>query len=150
MPVWFAAWGHDYSNVNAARRCYTNLLHRLGDGPLIHSVTRDQHAAEAVLGGAARVVEAGDDLLLAAGVHVGLKTVILTDSSKVALITLVSLLRRLDMPLIDCQQETAHLSRFGARPISRQVFAAELSRLVNSPHTPGAWKAAALLESDRT
>jgi len=49
-----------------------------------------------------------------------------------------------------CQQETAHLSRFGARPISRQVFAAELSRLVNSPHTPSAWKAAALLESDRT
>ena len=72
------------------------------------------------------------------------------DSSKVALMRLVSLLKRLDMPLIDCQQETAHLSRFGARPISRQVFAAELSRLVNLPHTPSAWKAAALLESDRT
>ena len=72
------------------------------------------------------------------------------DSSKVALMRLVSLLKRLDVPLIDCQQETAHLSRFGARPISRQVFAAELSRLVNSPHTPSAWKAAALLESDRT
>ena len=72
------------------------------------------------------------------------------DSSKVALMRLVSLLKRLDVPLMDWQQETAHLSRFGARPISRQVFAAELSRLVNSPHAPSAWKAAALLESDRT
>ena len=53
------------------------------------------------------------------------------------------------MPLIDCQQETAHLTRFGARPIPRQVFAAELSRLVNSAQAAGAWKAAAKFESDR-
>ena len=72
------------------------------------------------------------------------------DASKVALMRLVSLLEQLNMPLIDCQQETAHLSRFGARPISRQVFAAELSRLVNSPHAPSVWKAAAHSESDRT
>ncbi len=72
------------------------------------------------------------------------------DASKVALMRLVSLLELLNMPLIDCQQETAHLSRFGARPISRQVFAAELSRLVNSPHAPSVWKAAAHSESDRT
>jgi leucyl/phenylalanyl-tRNA--protein transferase len=72
------------------------------------------------------------------------------DASKVALMRLVSLLERLNMPLIDCQQETPHLSRFGARPIARQVFAAELSRLVNSPQAAGAWKAAALSESDRT
>jgi len=71
------------------------------------------------------------------------------DASKVALMSLVSLLKELDIPLVDCQQETAHLSRFGARPIAREVFAAELSRLVNSPHTPGAWKAAAASESDR-
>jgi leucyl/phenylalanyl-tRNA--protein transferase len=72
------------------------------------------------------------------------------DASKVALMRLVSLLKQLNMPLIDCQQETAHLSRFGARPISRQVFAAELSRLVNSPYAPSVWKAAAQSESDRT
>jgi leucyl/phenylalanyl-tRNA--protein transferase len=71
------------------------------------------------------------------------------DASKVALMRLVSLLTRLDMPLIDCQQETAHLMRFGARPIPRQVFAAELSRLVNSAQAAGAWKAAAMSESDR-
>jgi leucyl/phenylalanyl-tRNA--protein transferase len=72
------------------------------------------------------------------------------DASKIALMRLVSLLTQLNMPLIDCQQETAHLSRFGARPIPRQVFAAELSRLVNSAQAAGAWKAAALSESDRT
>jgi len=64
-----------------------------------------------------------------------------SDASKVALLMLVSLLKQLNVPLIDCQQETAHLSRFGARPISRQVFAAELSRLVNSSHAPAGWKA---------
>ena len=73
-----------------------------------------------------------------------------SDASKVALMRLVSLLKRLDMPLIDCQQETAHLVRFGARPIPRQLFADELSRLVNSAQAAGAWKAAALSESDRT
>ena len=70
------------------------------------------------------------------------------DASKVALMRLILLLKEMDVPLVDCQQETAHLSRFGARPISRQVFAAELSRLVNSSHAPSAWKAAAQSESD--
>jgi leucyl/phenylalanyl-tRNA--protein transferase len=71
------------------------------------------------------------------------------DASKVALMRLVSLLKELDVPLVDCQQETAHLSRFGARPISRQVFAAELSRLVHSTHASSAWKAAAPSQTDR-
>ena len=70
------------------------------------------------------------------------------DASKIALMRLVALLDRLDMPLVDCQQETAHLTRFGARPIPRQVFAAELSALVNSEHAPGAWQAAVALDSD--
>jgi leucyl/phenylalanyl-tRNA---protein transferase len=71
------------------------------------------------------------------------------DASKIALTRLISLLGRLDVPLVDCQQETAHLSRFGARPIPRQVFAAELSGLVNSVDARDAWKSAAALESDR-
>jgi leucyl/phenylalanyl-tRNA---protein transferase len=71
-----------------------------------------------------------------------------SDASKVALMRLALLLKEMNVPLIDCQQETAHLSRFGARPISRQVFAAELSRLVNSPQAPNAWKAAANAESN--
>jgi leucyl/phenylalanyl-tRNA---protein transferase len=64
------------------------------------------------------------------------------DASKIALMRLVALLRAMEVPLIDCQQETAHLVRFGARPIPRQVFAAEVSRLVNSPPVSSVWKAA--------
>lgn len=71
-----------------------------------------------------------------------------SDASKVALIKLVSMLKRLQVPLIDCQQETAHLVRFGARPISRRLFAEEVLRLVNSTEAPGAWNDAAALESD--
>jgi len=63
------------------------------------------------------------------------------EASKVALVHLVGLLRSNGMPLIDCQQETQHLARFGARPISRREFAGRLERLVNTPAPPpGAWR----------
>ena len=63
------------------------------------------------------------------------------DASKVALVHLVSILRANDMPMIDCQQETQHLARFGARPISRDEFAQRVSALVNSsPPPPDAWR----------
>ena len=55
------------------------------------------------------------------------------EASKVALVHLVGLLRSNGMPMIDCQQETQHLARFGARPISRRDFASHLQRLVNTP-----------------
>src|SRR4051794_36162701 len=42
-----------------------------------------------------------------------------TDASKIALVALVQLLRRHEFPMIDCQQQTQHLARFGARPIAR-------------------------------
>jgi leucyl/phenylalanyl-tRNA--protein transferase len=45
------------------------------------------------------------------------------DASKVALVHLVGILRTLNFPLIDCQQETVHLASFGARPIPRVQFA---------------------------
>jgi leucyl/phenylalanyl-tRNA---protein transferase len=66
-----------------------------------------------------------------------------TDASKVALAHLVDILRRQDVPLIDCQQQTSHLARLGARPIRRREFAAALSRLVNSTATTDAWRAVA-------
>jgi leucyl/phenylalanyl-tRNA---protein transferase len=62
-----------------------------------------------------------------------------TDASKVALAHLVAMLRRAGMPLIDCQQETAHLASLGARPISRAEFAKRLGALVNSPAPPDTW-----------
>ncbi len=62
-----------------------------------------------------------------------------TDASKVAFVHLVGMLRARGFPLIDCQQETAHLASFGARPIPRRVFAERLSALVNSAAPEGAW-----------
>jgi leucyl/phenylalanyl-tRNA--protein transferase len=64
-----------------------------------------------------------------------------TDASKVALAHLVDILRGRGVPMIDCQQQTSHLARLGARPIPRQEFAAALSRLVNSTPTTDAWRA---------
>src|SRR5204863_7302591 len=69
-----------------------------------------------------------------------------SDASKVALVHLVTILQRLGVPFIDCQQETEHLSRFGARPIGRNEFAERLSRLVHSTLSTQAWKDAGQAE----
>lgn len=61
------------------------------------------------------------------------------NASKVALVNLVELMSRRAMPMIDCQQETEHLARFGARPIPRREFADRLAPLVNSPQPAGLW-----------
>ena len=63
-----------------------------------------------------------------------------TDASKVALAALVAQLQRLAVPLIDCQQETAHLATFGARPIPRARFAAHLAELIHSADPPPGWR----------
>lgn len=52
-----------------------------------------------------------------------------TDASKISLVYLVDLLQRAGFPLIDCQQETAHLASLGAEPISRAHFIEQLYRL---------------------
>jgi leucyl/phenylalanyl-tRNA---protein transferase len=62
------------------------------------------------------------------------------DASKVALAHLVERLRSLDVPLIDCQQETEHLASLGARPIPRTRFAALLSELIHSTAPPAGWQ----------
>ncbi len=61
-----------------------------------------------------------------------------TDASKVALVALVEKLKQDGFELIDCQQETKHLARFGARPIPRRDFVQRLAKLINSgePHSP--------------
>lgn len=65
-----------------------------------------------------------------------------TDASKVALAHLVGIAQRVHLPMIDCQQETAHLASLGARPISRREFAARLRGLVDALPEAGAWPAA--------
>jgi leucyl/phenylalanyl-tRNA--protein transferase len=63
-----------------------------------------------------------------------------TDASKVALLRLAAILRRLEVPLIDCQQETEHLATLGARPIPRREFAQRLARLVAGGAPPARWR----------
>jgi leucyl/phenylalanyl-tRNA--protein transferase len=63
-----------------------------------------------------------------------------TDASKVALVHLVALLKRQGVPLVDCQQETAHLGSFGARPIPRAAFAVHLSELIHSTGPVPGWR----------
>jgi leucyl/phenylalanyl-tRNA--protein transferase len=53
-----------------------------------------------------------------------------TDASKVAMAHLVDWLNDEGVPLIDCQQETAHLASLGARPIARREFLARLKQLL--------------------
>jgi leucyl/phenylalanyl-tRNA--protein transferase len=62
-----------------------------------------------------------------------------TDASKVALVSLVGLLRGQGVSMIDCQQETAHLSSLGARPIPRAAFAGWLGELIHSMMPPAGW-----------
>jgi leucyl/phenylalanyl-tRNA--protein transferase len=69
-----------------------------------------------------------------------------SDASKVALVGLVSRLRALGVPMIDCQQETAHLASFGARAMSRRRFAARLAELIHSLEPPPGWTAGRLGE----
>lgn len=62
------------------------------------------------------------------------------DASKVALVRLCRQLEAWGFGLIDCQMETAHLARLGARPIPRADFVARLAELINLPHLPGPWR----------
>jgi leucyl/phenylalanyl-tRNA--protein transferase len=62
------------------------------------------------------------------------------DASKVAFVCLVRQLARWGFGLVDCQQETDHLARFGARALPRERFLAELERLTALPNRPGPWR----------
>ncbi|HYH46959.1 MAG TPA: leucyl/phenylalanyl-tRNA--protein transferase [Thermoanaerobaculia bacterium] len=61
------------------------------------------------------------------------------DASKAAFATLAAQLARWDFPLIDCQQATAHLARFGAREWSRRRFLRALDEALALPTRPGPW-----------
>lgn len=62
------------------------------------------------------------------------------DASKVAFVTLVEWLISWGVQLIDCQQETSHLARFGAEAWPRERFVNEVQRLVQLPVKPDAWR----------
>jgi leucyl/phenylalanyl-tRNA--protein transferase len=68
-----------------------------------------------------------------------------TDASKIALAALICLAREHGVPLIDCQQSTAHLASLGGREIPREDFECQLT-LASGPaairrwtYHPGLW-----------
>lgn len=63
----------------------------------------------------------------------------LPDASKAAFVTLVGHLRERGFTLIDCQQNTNHLARFGAREVPRPAFQERLREAIRQPIPPGPW-----------
>ena len=61
------------------------------------------------------------------------------DASKIALVGLVRELQRRGFGLIDCQMNTAHLARFGARELPRSDFLQRVKDLVHYPEPRGPW-----------
>lgn len=62
-----------------------------------------------------------------------------TNASKIALVHLVRRLQRWDFQLLDCQQTTPHMQRFGAREIRRRDFMAILEDATLQPTIFGRW-----------
>lgn len=56
-----------------------------------------------------------------------------SNASKIALAALVCCASRWGVPLIDCQQETAHLASMGAAPVPRAVFVQTVAAAVRCP-----------------
>ena len=61
------------------------------------------------------------------------------DASKVSFIWLMKLLEHWGFSLIDCQQVTGNLLRFGAYPVPRETFMAALEDALRIPGRPGKW-----------
>ncbi len=61
------------------------------------------------------------------------------DASKIAFVTLVRQLQRWKFSLVDCQQKTEHLMRFGAVMWRRSKFQAAIARGQEVPTRQGPW-----------
>ncbi|PLW98045.1 MAG: leucyl/phenylalanyl-tRNA--protein transferase [Marinilabiliales bacterium] len=61
------------------------------------------------------------------------------DASKVALIALTEKLRSFEINVIDCQQDTDHMRRMGARPIPRSEFKKLLAEAMKYEAVKGNW-----------
>ncbi|THB69314.1 MAG: leucyl/phenylalanyl-tRNA--protein transferase [Desulfovibrio sp.] len=61
------------------------------------------------------------------------------DASKVALVHLVEQLTCWGFTLVDCQQTTEHMLRFGAREIPRRAFNRLLAEAIDYPTRKGKW-----------
>jgi leucyl/phenylalanyl-tRNA--protein transferase len=63
------------------------------------------------------------------------------NGSKVALVSLVRLLQAWHFRLIDCQQASPHVLRFGAEEIPRREFLRHLRVALQDTGRPGLWRA---------
>jgi leucyl/phenylalanyl-tRNA--protein transferase len=63
-----------------------------------------------------------------------------SDASKIAFVALVEQLARWKIDLIDCQVETSHLARFGARSLPRGRYLEALRRELSKPTHRGPWR----------
>lgn len=63
-----------------------------------------------------------------------------SDASKLAFVALVEQLVRWKIDLVDCQVETPHLARFGARVVPRARYLEILRRELVKPTRRGRWK----------
>ena len=70
------------------------------------------------------------------------------NASKVALATLCEQLQRWDFGLIDCQVDNPHLTRLGAREISRDRFLKILGQTLRCPTRRGSWGHASNLNNN--
>jgi leucyl/phenylalanyl-tRNA--protein transferase len=61
------------------------------------------------------------------------------DASKAAFVTAVEWMRGRGLELVDCQVETEHLKRFGAREVPRSEFLARLANALATPAMRGRW-----------
>lgn len=69
-----------------------------------------------------------------------------SDASKIALAALVGHLRRHEIEMIDCQQNTSHLASLGGREIARRAFVMHLRGAVTQPPIPWHFDKTALLD----
>lgn len=69
-----------------------------------------------------------------------------TDASKIALAALIGHLRRHEVEMIDCQQNTSHLASLGGREIARKAFIAHVRTAVAAAPIPWRFDKTALLD----
>jgi leucyl/phenylalanyl-tRNA--protein transferase len=107
-------------------------LHRLGFAHSVEAWRRDENGREVLVGGLYGVSLGraffGESMFA-----------IESDASKIAFAALVRQLDRWDFAFIDCQVETAHLTRFGATEWPRPKFLAALATALEFETRRGSW-----------
>jgi leucyl/phenylalanyl-tRNA--protein transferase len=62
-----------------------------------------------------------------------------SNASKIALVSLVKILDRMDFKMVDCQVSSSHLKSMGAREIPRVEFLNRLDDALGDDHLRNKW-----------